>query len=107
MSGKKVLNTFPNVFKELDLGHTIIKNRVIMGSMHVGLEDGGTFRGLTRLADFYAARAKGGVGLIVTGGISPNRAGTVYPFASKMTNFLEARAHKEVTSAVHENGGKI
>ncbi|CAM9543378.1 unnamed protein product [Phaeothamnion confervicola] len=77
-----------------------------MGSMHTGLEEG-ALTGLSKMAAFFAERARGGVGLMVTGGIAPNRTGAVYPMASKMTNRLEARAHSEVTRAVHDNDGKI
>eukprot|EP01134_Creolimax_fragrantissima_P008517 CFRG8517T1 len=99
---------YANLLKPLDLGFTTLKNRVLMGSMHTGLEEGGVIHGnLTRMAQFYAERARGGVGLIVSGGVSPNRAGRVSPAAAKMSNTLEARAHKEVTRAVHKEGGKI
>ncbi|CAM9605608.1 unnamed protein product, partial [Discosporangium mesarthrocarpum] len=101
---------YSNLLKPLDLGHTVLKNRVLMGSMHTGLEEGGFLGlggGLTELAAFFAERAMGGVGLMVTGGISPNRAGTVYPFAAKLTNRGEARAHRVVTAAVHEHDSKI
>eukprot|EP01134_Creolimax_fragrantissima_P003316 CFRG3316T1 len=99
---------YAHLFKPLDLGFTTLKNRVLMGSMHTGLEEGGVVHGnLTRMAKFYAERAKGGVGLIVSGGVSPNRAGRVSPLAAKMSNTLEAKAHREVTEAVHAEGGKI
>ena len=75
-----------------------------MGSMHTGLEE---HRGLKEMAAFYAERAKGGAGLIVTGGVAPNREGWVLPLAGKMSTVAEAEEHKVVTSAVHENGGKI
>ena len=106
---------FKHVLSPLDLGFTTLRNRVVMGSMHTGLEDFGVVNsnpltqrgGLTELAAFFAERSKGGVGLIVTGGVAPNRAGKVSPFAGKMSNPLESRAHREVTEAVHEHGGKI
>ena len=81
----------------------MLKNRALMGSMHTGLEDGALLgNGLTKLGAFLAERAKGGVGLIVTGGISPNRAGRVSPFAAKLSNVFEMRAHRDVTDPVHE-----
>lgn len=98
-------STYQKLFEPLDLGFTTIKNRVLMGSMHVGLED--VKGGYEKMATFYAERAKGGVGLIVTGGIAPNIAGWVGPFASKLTNSKTAQKHKVVTKAVHDNGGKI
>jgi len=86
-------------------GFTVLKNRALMGSMHTGLEDGAVLGGgLSKLGAFLAERAKGGVGLIVTGGIAPNRAGRVSPFAAKLSNSLEMRAHRDVTDPVHEVG---
>jgi len=96
---------YQKLFEPLDLGFTTIKNRVLMGSMHTGLEE--LKGGYEKMAAFYAERAKGGVGLIVTGGIAPNIAGWVGPFASKLTNSRTAEKHKIVTKAVHDNGGKI
>lgn len=96
---------YPHLFQALDLGFTQIKNRVLMGSMHTGLEE--SKEGLGALAAFYAERARGGVGLIVTGGFAPNRVGRLAPFAAKLTNNKEMRSHQVVTEAVHENGGKI
>lgn len=96
---------YPNLFTPLDLGFTTLKNRTIMGSMHTGLEE--ERGGMEKLAAFYRERAKGGVALIVTGGIAPNRAGRVAPFAKKLTNAREMKEHKQVTAAVHEHGGKI
>ncbi|KAJ0408142.1 hypothetical protein P43SY_002112 [Pythium insidiosum] len=95
---------YPHLLQPLDLGFTTLKNRVIMGSMHTGLEEG---RSLTKLAAFFAERARGDVGLIVTGGIAPNRAGRVSPLAAKLTTSREVAAHREVTAAVHDAGGKI
>jgi len=97
--------SYPHVMQSLDLGFTQIKNRVLMGSMHTGLEE--EKNGMKKLAAFYAARAKGGVGLIVTGGIAPNRAGWVQPFASRMSTKKHAEKHKQITRKVHEEGGKI
>ncbi|CAH0478348.1 unnamed protein product [Peronospora belbahrii] len=98
------MSKYPHLLQPLDLGFTQLKNRILMGSMHTGLEEG---KSLTRLAAFFAERAKGNVGLIVTGGIAPNRAGRVSPFAAKLTTHGEVKAHMEVTQAVHENDGKI
>ena len=95
---------YPHLFTPLDLGFTTLKNRVLMGSMHTGLEDGNKH---DRLAAYFAERARGDVGLIVTGGYAPNRAGGVKPFAGKLTTRREARKHSQVTSAVHAEGGKI
>ncbi len=97
---------YPAVFEPLDLGFTQLKNRVIMGSMHTGLEE--SKNGFDRLASFYQARAKGGVGLIVTGGIAPNFAGRVSPFASQLSFPWQLTKHRKLTTAVHqEKGAKI
>lgn len=96
---------YPNLLKPLDLGFTQIKNRVLMGSMHTGLEE--HKEGLGKLAAFYAERAKGGVGLIVTGGFSPNLRGRLHPFSAEFSKPKHAKAHKVVTQAVHEHGSKI
>ncbi|WP_284193621.1 NADPH-dependent 2,4-dienoyl-CoA reductase [Vibrio zhanjiangensis] len=96
---------YPNLLKPLDLGFTQIRNRVLMGSMHTGLEE--HKEGLGKLAAFYAERAKGGVGLIVTGGFSPNFRGRLHPFSAEFSKAKHARAHKVVTDSVHEHGGKI
>ena len=96
---------FPHLFTPLDLGFTTLKNRTLMGSMHIGLEE--EKGGIKKLATFYAERAAGGAGLIVTGGVSPNFAGWVGPFASRMTRKSHAMKHQVVTDAVHRQGGKI
>ncbi|WP_445357543.1 FAD-dependent oxidoreductase [Microbulbifer sp. ANSA002] len=96
---------YPNMLAPLDLGFTTLKNRVLMGSMHTNLEEHPG--GFTRLAAFYAERARGGVGLIVTGGIAPNEESGVFKGASKMNTPEEAQQHREVTEAVHAEGGKI
>ncbi len=96
---------FVHLLAPLDLGFTTLKNRTLMGSMHLGLEE--EKGGFEKLAAFYAARAKGGVGLIVTGGIAPNIAGWVAPFAGRMSNSRHAKKHKVITHAVHAEGGKI
>lgn len=98
-------NNYPKLFEPLNLGFTTLKNRVLMGSMHTGLEE--EKGGYKKMAAYFGERAKGGVGLIVTGGIAPNRAGMVGPFSSKLTNSKTAKKHKTVTQAVHDNGGKI
>ncbi|MBX9831919.1 MAG: NADPH-dependent 2,4-dienoyl-CoA reductase, partial [Burkholderiaceae bacterium] len=97
--------TYPHMLAPLDLGFTTLKNRVLMGSMHVGLEEAKD--GFTRMAAFYAERAKGGVGLIVTGGIAPNDRARPMPGGAAMTTQKEADKHKVVTEAVHAAGGKI
>ena len=96
---------YPKLLEPLDLGFTTLKNRVLMGSMHTGLEE--EKNGYERMAAYYAERAKGGVGLIVTGGIAPNRAGWVGPFSSKLSDKKTAERHKKITKAVHDNDGKI
>ena len=96
---------FKALFQPLDLGFTQLKNRMLMGSMHTGLEE--DKEGLNRLAEFYRARALGGVGLIVTGGFAPNRSGRLAPFAAKLTNSKEQQKHEIITHTVHEAGGKI
>lgn len=98
-------NFYPNLLSPLDLGFTTLKNRMLMGSMHTGLEE--TKNGFNRMAAFYAERARGGVALIVTGGIAPNIEGAVAPGAAKMDTEHEAQEHKVVTQAVHDAGGKI
>ena len=99
------MSAYPHLLQPLDLGFTTLKNRVLMGSMHTGLEE--HKNGFERLAAFYAERAKGGVGLIVTGGISPDYFGTVFPKAARMTNSSHVKKHKLITEAVHTEGGKI
>ncbi|MCH2197990.1 MAG: NADPH-dependent 2,4-dienoyl-CoA reductase [Flavobacteriales bacterium] len=95
----------PLAFEPLDLGFTTLKNRVLMGSMHTGLEE--EKNGFERMAAFYAERAAGGAALIVTGGVAPNRAGWVAPFGIRMSNRNHARKHRVITEAVHKEGGKI
>lgn len=96
---------YPHLFTPLDLGHTTLKNRIIMGSMHTGLEEAKD--GYERMAAYFGERAKGGVGLIITGGVAPNIAGWVGPFSNKLTNRRTARKHKLITDEVHKYGGKI
>ncbi|OBI44636.1 NADPH-dependent 2,4-dienoyl-CoA reductase [Mycobacterium kyorinense] len=97
--------TYPNLLSPLDLGFTTLRNRVVMGSMHTGLED--RSHDIDRLAEYFAERARGGVGLIVTGGYAPNRTGWLLPFASELVSGAQARRHRRITSAVHDAGGKI
>lgn len=99
-----VNDSYQSLFKPLDLGFTQLKNRILMGSMHTGLEED---KSLERLAQFYRERAQGGVGLMVTGGFAPNRSGRLAPFAAKLTNSKEQEKHELVTQAVHEAGSKI
>ena len=99
------MSRYPHLLTPLDLGFTTLPNRVLMGSMHVGLEE--AERGFERMAEFYAARARGGVGLIVTGGIAPNDEGRPYEGGAKLTTDAEAEQHRTVTEAVHREGGRI
>ena len=96
---------YPHLFTPLDLGFTTLPNRVIMGSMHVGLEE--VPNGFERMAAFCAERARGGVGLIVTGGIAPNERGRPMKGGALMTTEEHAAHHRVVTDAVHAAGGKI
>ncbi|MBD9736201.1 NADPH-dependent 2,4-dienoyl-CoA reductase, partial [Streptomyces sp. H28] len=99
------MSRYPHLLTPLDLGFTTLPNRVLMGSMHVGLEE--AEGGFARMAEFYAARARGGVGLIVTGGIAPNDEGRPYEGGARITTDAEAGQHRVVTDAVHEAGGRI
>jgi 2,4-dienoyl-CoA reductase (NADPH2) len=103
MSGP--ISQYPHLLAPLSLGFTTLKNRVLMGSMHTGLEEAPD--GFNKLAAYYAARAKGGVGLIVTGGIAPNFAGRVEPRASQLSFPWQVAKHRIITNAVHASGGKI
>lgn len=96
---------YPHLFSPLDLGFTTLRNRVLMGSMHTGLEDRAS--DFPKLAAYFAERAAGGAGLIVTGGFSPNMMGWLKPFSSKLSWPWEARKHRLVTDAVHAHGAKI
>ncbi|TVP52969.1 MAG: NADPH-dependent 2,4-dienoyl-CoA reductase [Halomonadaceae bacterium] len=96
---------YPHLMAPLDLGFTSLRNRVLMGSMHTGLED--RFWNIPKLARYFAERAEGGVGLMVTGGFSPNLVGQLAPLASTMNNPVTARLHRRVTGEVHDAGGKI
>lgn len=99
------MSRYPHLLSPLDLGFTTLPNRVLMGSMHVGLEE--AEHGFERMAAFYAARARGGVGLIVTGGIAPNEEGRPWGGGAKLATDAEAEEHRVVTDAVHQEGGRI
>ena len=98
------MNPYPNIFRKLDLGFVELKNRIIMGSMHTGLEEIGDWK---RISEFYASRARGKAALIITGGIGPNKEGSVLPGAAMMTNEEDVKNHMISTKAVHDEGGKI
>ena len=104
MTVNPAASPYPHLLAPLDLGFTTLKNRVLMGSMHTGLEEG---RDLSKLAAYFRERAEGGVGLMVTGGFSPNIAGWTKPFAGTLATSGAARRHRVVTDAVHQAGGKI
>lgn len=99
------MSNYENIFKPLDLGFTTIKNRILMGSMHTGLEE--AKNGYERMAKYFEERAKGGAGLIVTGGIAPNFQGRTHPFASQLSFPWQVNHHKKITDAVHKHDGKI
>lgn len=96
---------YPHLLEPIDFGHTKLRNRVVMGSMHVKLEDRAS--DVPKLAAYFAERARGGVGLIVTGGYAPNRRGWLLPFAGDMTSAADARRHRRITGAVHDEDGRI
>ncbi|MDG1397995.1 MAG: NADPH-dependent 2,4-dienoyl-CoA reductase [Polaribacter sp.] len=96
---------YKHIFEPLDLGFTTLKNRILMGSMHTGLEE--QKNGYEKMAVYFAERAKGGVGLIVTGGIAPNIQGWTAPFSARLSANKHIKNHKKVTDAVHKEGGKI
>jgi 2,4-dienoyl-CoA reductase (NADPH2) len=98
------MSHYPHLLSPLNLGHVTLPNRVMMGSMHTNLEERGDW---SRVAAFYAARAAGGVGLIVTGGMAPNREGGVFPGASGLFSAQDIAHHRQVTDAVHDAGGRI
>src|SRR5450756_2345473 len=99
------MNPYPHLLEPLELGFTSLANRVLMGSMHVGLEE--VKNGFERMAAFYSERARGGVGLIVTGGIAPNDRGRPMTGGATLMTEAQAEQHKGVTQAVHGQGGKI
>src|SRR5688572_28184776 len=96
---------YPHLLSPLDLGFTTLKNRVLMGSMHTGMED--RARDFEKLSAYFVERARGVVGLMVTGGFSPNLEGWLYPFASKLSSRFELPRHRRLTDAVHAADGKI
>ena len=98
------MSNYPHMLAPLDLGFTTLKNRVLMGSMHTGLEE---TKDWNRVAEFYAERARGEVGLMVTGGIGPNLEGSVLPGAAMMVSQDDIDNHSVVTQRVHDAGGKI
>ncbi len=99
------MTPYPRLLEPLDLGIATLPNRVLMGSMHVGLEE--ARNGFERMAAFYAERARGGVGLIVTGGIAPNERGRPWSGGAKLNTEAEAAQHRRITEAVHREGGRI
>src|SRR6056297_796323 len=101
---ERAMTDYPHLLAPLDLGHVTLKNRVLMGSMHTGLEE---TRDWNRVAEFYAARARGGVGLMVTGGMAPNREGGVFPGAAGLFTPEDIANHRIVTDRVHDAGGLI
>ncbi len=98
------MTAYPHLLAPLDLGFTVLPNRVLMGSMHTGLEETGDWN---RVAEFYSARARGGVGLMVTGGMAPNREGGVFPGAAGLYTSADIASHRIVTDRVHDAGGRI
>lgn len=98
------MTEFPNIFRPLDLGFTVLPNRILMGSMHTGLEDR---KAHDRVAAYFAERARGGVGLMVTGGVAPNEEGAALPGAGKLSTMQEVEEHRPTTRAVHADGGRI
>jgi len=104
-SGNAEKSPFPHLLSPLDLGFTQLANRTLMGSMHTGLEE--EKGGFAKLAAFYEERAKGGVGMIVTGGVSPNKRGRISPFGSELSHFWHVDKHRQVTDAVHKYPTKI
>ena len=98
------MTAYPHLLAPLALGPVTLRNRSLMGSMHTGLEETGDWG---RVAAFYAARARGGAGLIVTGGMAPNREGGVFPGAAGLFTAQDIANHRQVTDAVHATGGHI
>lgn len=98
------MTEFPHIFRPLDLGFTVLPNRILMGSMHTGLEDR---KAHDRVAAYFAERARGGVGLMVTGGVAPNGEGAALPGAGKLSTSQEVEEHRPTTRAVHAEGGRI
>src|SRR5690606_25604656 len=98
------MTDYPHLLAPLDLGYVTLKNRVLMGSMHTGLEETGDWN---RVAEFYAARARGGVGLMVTGGMAPNREGGVFPGAARLFTPADIANHRSVTARGRDADGRI
>jgi len=96
---------YPHLYAPLDLGFATLPNRVLMGSMHTGLEDHA--RDFAKLAAFFAERARGGVGLMVTGGIAPSIEGWLKPFSGRLSMPRHVARHRKITRAVHAEGGRI
>src|SRR5688572_9827468 len=96
---------YPHLFRPLELGFATLPNRILMGSMHTGLE--ARPDGMERLAAFYAERARGGAALIVTGGFSPNDTGNLSPHRAEFSNAEDAKNHRPIPRAVHDEGGRI
>ena len=96
---------YPTLLSPIKVGQVELRNRTLMGSMHTGLEE--VRGGFERLAKYFAERARGEVGIIVTGGVAPNREGWVKPFSAKLTKRSEAKKHRLITDAVHREGGLI
>ena len=105
MNQPSAQSPYPHLLAPLDLGFTTLRNRTLMGSMHTGLEE--EKNGFERMAAFYGERARGGAGLIVTGGFAPNLAGRVYHFGSQLSFSWQVGKHRLITGAVHAEGGKI
>lgn len=99
------MSNFPHLFTPLDLGHTVLKNRILMGSMHTGLEEHP--QGSERLAHFYRLRAENGVSLIITGGIAPNPEGALTAHGAVLNDKNQLSFHQQITDAVHQADGKI
>src|SRR3546814_15805144 len=95
------MNDFPHLLSPITIGSTTLRNRVVMGSMHTGLED--FFWNTGKLAAYFAERAKGGAGLIITGGYSPNFRGQLKPLGSQFSTRLHAARHRQITDPVHEH----
>ena len=99
------MTDYPHLLSPLTIGDLTLRNRVVMGSMHTGLED--RAKDLGKLTAYFTERARGGVGLIITGGYAPNKRGWLKPFASELTSGSQADRHRQVTDAVHREGGAI
>ncbi|MCZ4498422.1 MAG: 2,4-dienoyl-CoA reductase, partial [Marmoricola sp.] len=99
------MTAYTHLLEPITLGDLTLRNRSVMGSMHTGLED--YLWDIPKLAAYYAERAAGGVGLIITGGYAPNKRGWLKPFASEMTTRLQSQRHHQITDAVHAEGGAI